>query len=80
MTETSEPRYARRLSDKILIAFHAACDQGNTEVAGQLLGVLDFMFKQTPNPNPEKDRRHQDGMVAAHVRLWALRHPEVLER
>ena len=31
------PRYSRRLSDKILIAFHHACDQSDFEVAEQLL-------------------------------------------
>jgi len=29
------PRYTRRLSDKILIAFHQACDQSDFEVAEQ---------------------------------------------
>jgi hypothetical protein len=31
------PRYSRRLSDKVLIAFHHACDQADFEVADQLL-------------------------------------------
>ena len=31
------PRHSRRLSDKILIAFHHACDQADYEVAEQLL-------------------------------------------
>ena len=31
----------RRLSDKILIAFHHACDQADLEVAEQLLSMLD---------------------------------------
>jgi hypothetical protein len=32
-------------SNKILISFHHACDQGDVEVAKQLLEVLDFMAK-----------------------------------
>jgi hypothetical protein len=28
------PRYTRRLSDKILIAFHYACDQGDFDAPG----------------------------------------------
>jgi hypothetical protein len=36
-------RQARRLSDKILIAFHQACDQQDFEVAVRLLGVLETM-------------------------------------
>src|SRR5580698_6222207 len=38
------PRYSRRLSDKILIAFHHACDQGDFEAAEQLLHVLEMML------------------------------------
>jgi hypothetical protein len=38
-----ETRYARRLSDKILLAFHHACDQTDFEVADDLLDVLEFM-------------------------------------
>ena len=38
------PRYSRRLSDKVLIAFHHACDQGDFEVADQLLQVLEMML------------------------------------
>jgi hypothetical protein len=68
-------RHARRLSDKILIAFHQACDQRDIEVAGQLLGVLEFMTKRIPNlPNGEK-RRAQEYLVAAQERLWQIRHP-----
>jgi hypothetical protein len=43
MTDRS-PRYSRRLSDKILIAFHQACDQRDFEVAERLLKVLDSMI------------------------------------
>jgi hypothetical protein len=41
--DTAAPvkRYTRRLSDKILIAFHQACDQGDFEVAERLLTVLE---------------------------------------
>jgi hypothetical protein len=33
----------RRLSDKILIAFHQACDQADLEAAQRLLSILDAM-------------------------------------
>ena len=36
------PRYTRRLSDKILVAFHHACDQGDFEVAERLLKVAEM--------------------------------------
>ena len=43
-----KPRgYTRRLSDKILIAFHHACDQGDLEVAEQLLAVLEMVVTRT---------------------------------
>jgi hypothetical protein len=76
--DAQAPRYTRRLSDKILIAFHHACDQGDLEVAEQLLAVLEMVVTRRPAvPN----RRHDTGsLVAAHERLWYLRHPALNER
>ncbi len=69
-------RYTRRLSDKILIAFHQACDQGDLEVAEQLLKILEMMVMRRPT-SPETNRRKNiESLVAAHERLWLLRHPE----
>lgn len=69
-------RYSRRLSDKILIAFHHACDQGDYEVAEQLLRVLEYMLAR-PAASPDGNRRRTiESLVAAHERLWLLRHPE----
>ena len=64
------PQKPRRLSDKLLIAFHHACDQGHFEVAEQLLPILE----KTLPPDGNR-RRNMDGLVAAHERLWILRHP-----
>src|ERR1700677_4310472 len=50
-------RYTRRLSDKVLIAFHHACDQRDIEVAGRLLGVLEFMTTRAPVLPAGRDRR-----------------------
>lgn len=70
------PRYSRRLSDKILIAFHHACDQSDFEVAEQLLRVLEGMLTRRP-ANPDTNRRRSlETLVAAYERLWYLRHPE----
>ena len=77
-TAAPEPRYARRLTDKILVAFHHACDQRDIEAAGQLLGVLDFMIRRTPNLPTGRDRRAKESLVAAHERLWHIRHPDLL--
>ena len=69
------PRYSRRLSDKILIAFHHACDQADYEVAEQLLQVLEKMLTRRPITPDGTRRRNMESLVAAHERLWYLRHP-----
>lgn len=70
------PRYTRRLSDKILIAFHHACDQTDFEVAEQLLRILEMMLTRRP-VNPDGNRRRSlESLVAAYERLWYLRHPD----
>jgi hypothetical protein len=83
MSETSDdtiaasaPRYTRRLSDKILIAFHQACDEHALEVAERLLRVLEKVITAPPPVRaPRGGRRDQDMLIAAHERLWQLRHP-----
>lgn len=72
---SAPPRYSRRLSDKILIAFHHACDQGDFEVAEQLLHVLEMMLTRRPLTPDGTRRRNMESLVAAHERLWYLRHP-----
>ena len=74
------PRYSRRLSDKILIAFHHACDQADYEVAEQLLHVLEMMLTRRPLSADGTRRRNMESLVAAHERLWHLRHPHLNER
>src|ERR1700675_4913760 len=69
------PRYTRRLSDKILIAFHHACDQADFEVAEQLLHILEMMLTRRPLTADGTRRRNMESLVAAHERLWHLRHP-----
>ncbi len=76
----SPPRYSRRLSDKILIAFHHACDQGDFEVAEQLLHVLEMMLTRRPLTPDGTRRRNMESLVAAHERLWYLRHPTTDDR
>jgi hypothetical protein len=58
-----------------LIAFHHACDHGDIEVAGNLLDVLEFIVKRAPDLPDGRERRAKDSLVAAHERLWLLRHP-----
>ena len=69
-------RYTRRLSDHVLIAFHHACDQGDIEVARCLLDVLEFMVRRPPRVPGERERRAEESLVAAHERLWQIRHAD----
>ena len=72
----AEPGRGRRLIDKIMVPFHSACDQGDLEVAEQLLRVAEMVvLRPEPAASPVKDRRkNRDNLVAAHERLWELRH------
>ena len=70
------PRHTRRLSDKILVAFHQACDTGELDVAEQLLVILEKMMGRRPTANEGNRRRNMESLVAAFERLWYLRHPE----
>lgn len=72
-------RHSRRLTDKILVAFHHACDQADLEVAGRLLQVLELMLTRRPLTADGNRRRSMEGLVAAHERLWNLRHPDLSE-
>jgi hypothetical protein len=68
----------RRLSDKILLAFHQACDQADFQVAEQLLNILETTTAAMRLPRAQRGserRRVQENVVAAHERLWQLRHP-----
>jgi hypothetical protein len=69
------PRYTRRLSDKIFIACHHACDQRDAEVAWELLNVLEAMAKRMPDSPLGNNRRTRESLIAAHERLWLIQHP-----
>jgi hypothetical protein len=71
--DSVKPRYTRRLSDKILIAFHQACDQGDHEIAERLLYVLERMLSRRMIPPTVERRKNIESLVAAHERLWHLR-------
>jgi len=69
-------RYSRRLFDKILLAFDQACDQADREVAEQLLQILETMLKRRPVLLGGERRRSMENLVAAHERLWHLKHAD----
>jgi hypothetical protein len=71
----AEPRIqGRRLSDKIFVAFHQACDQADFATASLLLSVLEQIEAR---PAPQRDRRRGESLVAGYERLWHLRHPDL---
>jgi len=71
-----DPSYAQRLTDKIMAAFQHACDESNTEIAAHLLDVLEYILSRPPYLPAGWERRAKENLVAAHERLWALRHPQ----
>ena len=71
----STPRHTRRLSDKLFVAFHQACDTVDLDVAEQILGILEKMMSKHHTANEGNRRRNMENLVAAFERLWHLRHP-----
>ena len=69
----AKPIRTRRLPDKILLAFHQACDQRDTSVAQALLDILEGLCRR-PAQAGNSYRRRLDVLVAAHERLWHIRH------
>ena len=59
----------------ILIVFHHACDQGDLEVAQQLIQVLEMMLSRRPVTLDSSRRSDMENLVAGHERLWHLRRP-----
>jgi hypothetical protein len=76
----ARPHSHRRLSDWVLIAFHFACDRGDLEVAEQLIVILEHMQRRPPPVGRPERRINSRPLIAAHERLWSLRHPEAREQ
>jgi hypothetical protein len=70
------PRYTRRVSDHILLAFHQACDQRDFETAELLLAALNMVVSPRRLIPGAKEQRAKESLVAAYGRLWQLRHPD----
>jgi hypothetical protein len=64
------------LSDKILVAFHHACDAQDLAVAEQLLKTVEAMLTRRGVASEQNRRKSLESLVAAHERLWHLRHRE----
>ena len=67
-------RREKSVSDTIMIAFHAACDLRDFEIAKRLLEIFENAILAA-SVTPGFDRRRALGvLVAGHERLWHLRH------
>ena len=67
--------YQRRMSDKILIVFHQACENNDLEAAERLLQLLELLTMRGPRPETGNRRLNVDSLVSAHERLWQLNNP-----
>jgi hypothetical protein len=65
----------RRLSDKIISAFHAGCDEGALDIATNLLSILQMVVKHPPTLPNGTDRRKPEDLAVLRERLWRLRYP-----
>jgi hypothetical protein len=66
----------RCLSEKIIAAFHHACDLGDYEIARRLLSTLELLVtRHIPEAGAEPSRG-LESLVAAHGVLWHLRHAD----
>ncbi|MDB5373439.1 MAG: hypothetical protein JWP04_2081 [Belnapia sp.] len=70
---SSQPT-GRRLTEKILVAFHQACDQADIEVASSLIAVVETIMRQDRSFFGPDRRRRLDNLVAAYERLWFIKH------
>jgi hypothetical protein len=65
-------QYSRGICDKVLVAFHVACDQSDREVARALLRILDSAAHHRAIREDRRRPSMMDKLVAAHFRLWHL--------
>ena len=66
-------KYQRRLTDKILIAFHHACEEREFATADQLLKTLEALLdRRSSHPNQDR-RKIIESLVGAHFRLLELK-------
>ncbi len=70
-----QERYSRRLSDKIQAAFDHACDEGELQVAAELLATLEVVLLRVA-PRPDRREAVVAPLMASHERLWHLKSRE----
>ncbi len=70
-------RYGRRLTDKILIAFHHACGTADISTAEDLLGALGRLIARPVAAISYDRRRVVETLADANYRLWDLKRQHV---
>lgn len=70
-----QERYSRRLSDKIQAAFDHACDEGELQIAAELLITLELVLLRVA-PKPDRREAVVGPLMASHERLWHLKSRE----
>ncbi len=63
----------RSLPERILVAFHHACDSRDLEAADRLVIAADTLLAANTTMAAPKLRRAKEGVVAAYERLWVLK-------
>jgi hypothetical protein len=66
------PLFSRRIFDKVLTAFHVACDQSDMDVAMALLVIAETLAAHRCVPQDGRRRRVMEQLIAAHERRWHL--------
>ena len=77
-------KYGRRLADKILIAFHHACDKRDILTAEDLLATLNRLIARPLLTEKHDRRKIAETQADANYRLWDLKRQQaqlpVIER
>ena len=67
------PLPGRRLTDKLIEAFHSACDAKDLHAAERHLAMLEILVAQSPPPGLAERRKGRLDLRSARERLAALR-------
>jgi len=70
-------KFGRRLSDKILIAFHHACDARDISTAEDLLATLGRLIARPVAVESFDRRKVVETLADANYRLWDLKRHHV---
>ena len=67
---------SRQLPGRLITAAHQSIDLGDMETASRLLGGVEQLMQVKAARSGPPVRRIMEGLVAAHRRIWDLRHQD----